>query len=264
MTVLDLNVVLAQVRTVIDRASLAVQYVFLFTLLAGIVVMLAAIQLTRDERRFESAILHTLGAARRKILQGLAVEFLTLGGLAGILAALGATAVGWALARFVFEMDYSLNPLLWLAGLVAGAAIVGFTGTFATRRAVNEPPVAVLRERWPPIMALPRRRHAGQMKATDRISPSWRVAATRAASEGAGGDEHGARAQRQPFPAALDPQRADREYDHDGRDRHQRRATGDHRIRRPAELVDGNVGGVAQGIRQAGEYSSIEKILGMS
>jgi putative ABC transport system permease protein len=144
--VLDLEVVLSQVRTVIDRASMAVQYVFLFTLLAGVVVLLAAIQLTRDERRFESAILHTLGAGRSKILQGVAVEFLTLGGLAGILAAIGATVAGLLLARLAFQLDYQVNPLVWVVGLAAGALIVGFTGTLATRRAVQEPPVAVLRE----------------------------------------------------------------------------------------------------------------------
>lgn len=146
VTVLDLDVLLDQVRSVIDKASMAVQYVFLFTLLAGVVVLLAAIQLTRDERRFESAILHTLGAARRKILQGLAVEFVTLGGLAGVLAAIGATLLGWGLATYAFKLDYTVSGLLWPAGLLAGALIVGITGTLATRKAVSEPPVAVLRD----------------------------------------------------------------------------------------------------------------------
>ncbi len=147
VTVIDLEVILAQVRSVIDRAALAVEYVFVFTLLAGLVVLLAAIQITRDERRFESAILHTLGASRRKILQGVAVEFLTLGSLSGGLAAFGATALGWALAHYVFKLDYGVSPLLWPLGLVAGALIVGVAGTLATRRAVSEPPVSVLRDR---------------------------------------------------------------------------------------------------------------------
>lgn len=147
VTVLDLEVILSQVRSVIDKASMAVQYVFLFTLLAGVVVLLAAIQLTRDERRFESAILHTLGAARRKILQGVAVEFVTLGSLAGMLAAVGATLLGWGLATYAFKLDYTVSALLWPLGLATGALIVGITGTLATRKAVNEPPVAVLRDR---------------------------------------------------------------------------------------------------------------------
>jgi putative ABC transport system permease protein len=146
ITLLDLEVVLAQVRSVIDKASLAVQYVFLFTLLAGVVVLLAAIQVTRDERRFESAILHTLGARRSKILQGVAVEFVALGSMAGLLAALGATAVGWVLAENLFDLDYRIDASLWIVGLLAGAIIVGVTGTLATRQAVNEPPIVVLRQ----------------------------------------------------------------------------------------------------------------------
>jgi putative ABC transport system permease protein len=146
VTVLDLEVILAQVRTVIERASQAIQYVFLFTLLAGVVVMLAAVQLTRDERRFESAILHTLGARRSVILRGVAVEFITLGALAGVLAALGATLVGWGLATYAFDLRYELNVMAWVIGLAAGAGLVGLTGTLATRRAVQAPPVTVLRE----------------------------------------------------------------------------------------------------------------------
>jgi putative ABC transport system permease protein len=65
--------------------------------------------------------------------------------LAGFLAALGATAVGYSLGRFVFDIDYTVDPMLWLAGLISGALIVGVTGTLATRKAVNEPPVRVLR-----------------------------------------------------------------------------------------------------------------------
>lgn len=146
VTVFDLEVILGQVRMVIDRASIAVQYVFLFTLLAGIIVLLAAIQATRDERRFESALLHTLGARRRMILQGIAVEFVALGSLAGILAAFGATAVGYVMAEQVFDLDYTVDPVLWVVGLVFGSAIVGVTGTLATRKAVTEPPIIVLRD----------------------------------------------------------------------------------------------------------------------
>ena len=146
VTVFDLEVILTQVRMVVDRASLAVQYVFLFTLLAGVMVLLAAVQVTLEERRFESAILHALGADRRTILQGVAVEFITLGGLAGALAALGATAIGLVLAERVFDLDYTVSPWLWPAGLVLGSVLVGLTGTLATRKAVNEPPVTVLRD----------------------------------------------------------------------------------------------------------------------
>ena len=146
VTVFDIEVIIGQVRMIIDRASLSVQYVFLFTLLSGVIVLLAAIQSTRDERRFESALLHTLGAQRNTILKGIAVEFTALGCLAGGLAAFGAMVAGWVMAEQVFQLKYTLNPYLWLIGLVLGSAIVGLTGTWATRKAVTEPPVAVLRE----------------------------------------------------------------------------------------------------------------------
>lgn len=146
VTVFDLDVIMGQVRMIIDRASLSVQYVFLFTLAAGIIVLLAAIQATRDERRFESALLHTLGSPRSKILQGIAVEFTALGCLAGILAAFGAMVAGWVMAEKVFQLDYTLNPWIWLIGLGSGSLVVGLTGTWATRKAVTEPPVVVLRE----------------------------------------------------------------------------------------------------------------------
>jgi putative ABC transport system permease protein len=145
VTLIDLEVMLGQIRNIIDRASTAVQYVFLFTLLAGVVVLLAAIQVTSDERRFESAILHTLGAKRSQILKGIAAEFIALGALSGLLAAIGASIVSFLLAKYAFNMEYQIDPTVWAVGLIAGAVIVGLTGTFATRKAVNEPPVTVLR-----------------------------------------------------------------------------------------------------------------------
>ena len=106
VSVIDIGAILDQVRRAMDRAALAVQYVFLFTLAAGITVLLAAIQATRDERLFESAVLRTLGARRGIVLQGVAAEFTALGLLAGTLAAGGASAIGYLIATRVFELAY--------------------------------------------------------------------------------------------------------------------------------------------------------------
>jgi putative ABC transport system permease protein len=146
VSVFDIDAILAQVRDVIDRASLAVQYVFLFTLAAGVTVLLAAIQATRDERRYESAMLRTLGARRRVVLAGVASEFTALGMLSGVLAAVGATLAGWLLARQVFDLEYAIDPWVWVIGLAAGAVIVGGAGTLAARGVVNHPPISTLRE----------------------------------------------------------------------------------------------------------------------
>jgi putative ABC transport system permease protein len=146
ISVLDVDAILKQIREIMDRASLAVQYVFLFTLAAGIVVLLAAVQSTRDERRYESAMLRTLGASRGTVLQGVAAEFSALGFLSGTLAAFGATAVGWIIARQLFSLEYTLDPWVWVAGLLCGTLLVGLSGTLATRSVINTPPIVTLRD----------------------------------------------------------------------------------------------------------------------
>lgn len=146
VSVFDVDAILKQIRDIMDRASLAVQYVFLFTLAAGVVVLLAAVQATRDERRYESAMLRTLGASRMTVLQGVAAEFSALGFLSGTLAAVGASGIGWILARRLFSLEYSFDPWLWALGLVCGTVLVGVSGTLATRRVVNTPPVVTLRD----------------------------------------------------------------------------------------------------------------------
>jgi putative ABC transport system permease protein len=146
ISVFDVDAILKQIRDIMDRASTAVQYVFLFTLAAGGVVLLAAVQATLDERRYESAILRTLGASRATVLQGVAAEFAALGLLSGILAACGASCIGWLLARRLFSLQYEFDPKVFIFGLVCGTVLVGVSGTFAARRVVNTPPIHTLRD----------------------------------------------------------------------------------------------------------------------
>jgi len=145
VSVIDIGAVLSQVRNAMDRAAVAVQYVFLFTLASGIMVLLAAVQATRDERLFESAVLRTLGAPRSVVLMGVAAEFTALGLLAGVLAAAGAAAIAWLVANELFDLEFVPDPLLWLVGVILGTVIVGVSGTLAVRSVVNTSPVAVLR-----------------------------------------------------------------------------------------------------------------------
>jgi putative ABC transport system permease protein len=145
VTIIDIQALLAQVRDVMEKASLAVQYVFLFTLAAGLMVLLAAVQSTRDERRYESAMLRTLGASRSVVFQGVAAEFIVLGALAGLLAAAGATGVGYLLASRVFDLAYSPDPWVWVIGVLGGAALVGTAGMLAARSVVSHPPMQALR-----------------------------------------------------------------------------------------------------------------------
>lgn len=146
VTVIDLEAIMDKVREIIDRVTLAVEYVFLFTLLAGLTVLYAAIQATRDERLYESAMLRTLGARKAVILKSLAAEFALLGLLAGVLAALGASVLGYALAEFLFGFPYRGGGLLWLVGGAVGLAGVGAAGLLGARPVLRQPPMRTLRE----------------------------------------------------------------------------------------------------------------------
>jgi len=145
VSVFNVDDLLRQVRAVIDKAVAAVQSVFLFTLLAGLVVLVAAVQASREERRYESAILRTLGAQRSTVLKGLLAEFAALGVLSGALAAAGASIAGVYIATRVLQIPYSADPWVWIYGLAGGGLLVCFAGWLATRSVVNQPPVLTLR-----------------------------------------------------------------------------------------------------------------------
>lgn len=146
LTVIDIASILSQVRLIIERVSLAVEYVFGFTLAAGLTVMYAAIQSSLSERLKENAILRALGAKRRRLWVGLAAEFFTLGSLAGLVAALMASALGFAIARYVLELNYFSNPWLWISGMLLGGLGIGLAGVIGARKVLYSPPLAVLRQ----------------------------------------------------------------------------------------------------------------------
>ena len=145
VSIIDIDTILEQVKSIIDKASLAVQAVFVFTLAAGIAVLFAAVQSTIDERRFESALLRALGVRRRTVLSGVLTEFAALGFAAGLLASAGASILAAIVAIQLFELDYTFNLTLWVAGLLGGVLLVCISGFIAARGAINAPPVDVLR-----------------------------------------------------------------------------------------------------------------------
>jgi putative ABC transport system permease protein len=145
VSIFDLDELLAQVRAVLDKAALAVQSVFVFTLFAGLTVLLAAVQSSRDERRYESAMLRTLGASRGTVVQGVLAEFATLGTLSGLLAAAGASLAAYFLTTRWLELRYAFELTPWVVGLVGGALLVAAGGWLATRTVVNQPPLTTLR-----------------------------------------------------------------------------------------------------------------------
>jgi putative ABC transport system permease protein len=145
ITVIDVAAILRQVRSVMDQLAQAVQFVFLFALLAGVVVLFAALESTHDERAYEIAVMRTLGARDRQLRGALLAEFAALGAVAGLLAGVGASAIGYALAHYVFNLPYTPSPATVAAGMLAGTLGVTLAGYLGTRRALRQPALASLR-----------------------------------------------------------------------------------------------------------------------
>lgn len=146
LLVIDVAQVMAQVQKMITQVAKAIQFVFLFTLLAGLVVFYAAIASTQDDRIQQAAIMRTLGASRAQLTRAHLAEFAVTGALAGLIAAAGASGLGYVLAVKVLNLSYNFSPLAWLAGVVLGSVGITIAGYLGTRRVLATPPMLVLRE----------------------------------------------------------------------------------------------------------------------
>jgi putative ABC transport system permease protein len=145
VTILDVAALIGQIRTIIDQVILTVEFIFAFTVAAGLVVLFAAIQSTNDERLYESAVFRALGASRGTILRALAAEFLSLGAVAGTVAAMGAMAIGYLLAERVLHTGFHFNGWLLIFGFLAGSLGVSLAGLLGTRSVLRTPPFQTLR-----------------------------------------------------------------------------------------------------------------------
>jgi len=144
-TLLQVEALLGQLRSILAQVSLAVEYVLLFVLAAGLAVLFAGLQATLDERIRQGALLRALGADRALLLKARRTEFGLLGATSGLLAALGCELVSALLYQFVFDLRWQPHPWLLLLPLV-GALLIGGAGVLGTRRALNASPLNVLRE----------------------------------------------------------------------------------------------------------------------
>ncbi len=146
LTLLEVDRLLENIRTIVEQVSIAVEYVMLFVLAAGITVMFAALATSIDERLQEGALIRTLGGSSNTLIRMLSVEFLLMGLLAGALAALLDEAVSYWLYEQLFKLDYQPSPALWLWTPLLGALLVVCAGLVGTRKVVRQSPLKVLRE----------------------------------------------------------------------------------------------------------------------
>lgn len=145
LSVIDVAAIMTRFRTMTEQVSKAVQFVFLFTLLAGLIVLYSAIGTTLDERIFESAIMRTVGASRRHLIMTQLAEFSTLGFAAGLLGGTGACALGYGLSEYVLNLPYTFNPWIILLGIVSGTLGVAVAGMLGMRGVIDRPPLNVIR-----------------------------------------------------------------------------------------------------------------------
>jgi putative ABC transport system permease protein len=145
ITSIDVSATLAQIQRVLDQVVRAVEFLFGFTLAAGLVVLFAAITATREERAREFAVMRAVGAQGKLLRQVQRAELAGVGMLAGLLAALVATVVGWGLARYVFNFTWTASAWVPLEGAVAGAVLAMLAGWWGLRDVLRRPVVETLR-----------------------------------------------------------------------------------------------------------------------
>ena len=145
LTIVDTGAITAQIQTMIGQVVQAVQFLFLFTLAAGCVVLYAAMGSVRDERVAEIALMRALGASRRQLGLVQLLELSLTGLLAGLMGAAGATLLGWLLAREVF--DFAYQPSLWLlsGSILASMLFIVLAGGWNIWRLLDTPPLRALR-----------------------------------------------------------------------------------------------------------------------
>lgn len=146
LTVVDVGAAVRQAQGVIDQLIAAVQFVFLFALGAGLLVLYSALVATEDERRREAAVMRVYGASRAQVIGSQRVEFLAMGLLSGVLATAGAAAIGQLLARMVFELDLPPAPALLIAGPLAGLALLALNAWLSSRSVLRASPALTLRD----------------------------------------------------------------------------------------------------------------------
>ncbi|UZW60027.1 ABC transporter permease [Lysobacter enzymogenes] len=146
LSVIDVEQVLKQVRSTADQVSTVVEVVFYFSLFAGVLVLMAAVSASQDERLLEGGVMRVLGGSRGQLRLAQASEFAAIGLLSGLVAAIAASALAGVVAVKVFDLPWEFDWRMAAAGGAAGMLAALAAGMFATRRVLDAPPSVTLRE----------------------------------------------------------------------------------------------------------------------
>jgi putative ABC transport system permease protein len=146
LSVVDIDAVLDQVRGTVEQVSTVVEAVFYFSLAAGVLVLLAAVSASQDERLLEGGVMRVLGGSRRQLRWAQVSEFSAIGLLSGVVAAIAATVLAGVVAKQAFDLPWTPDPALALTGAAIGTVAALLAGLLATRRVLDAPPSVTLRD----------------------------------------------------------------------------------------------------------------------
>jgi len=145
VTLLDISIIMARIRAIVDRATIALEFFFLFALASAFIVLLAAIQTGKAERQRESSLLRALSARSSQLYRVHVFEFTLMGLLIGCFAALFANLGGWLISVQFFDIDYHFSPSTWVYSLVSATLVLTLAGTLVSRKVYNISPMKILR-----------------------------------------------------------------------------------------------------------------------
>ena len=145
VTFLDITELMARMRGIVKRASLALEFFFIFAVASAFIVLLAAIQTGRQERQIETSLLRALSANTSQLYRINVLEFTLMGVLIGLFSALFASLAGWIISVYFFDIDYQFSAALWGYSLVSAITVLTIAGTLVSRKVYNISPMKILR-----------------------------------------------------------------------------------------------------------------------
>ena len=146
ITSVNLEAIIEQGKSSLARASLAVQYIFFLTFIAGILALIASVYSNRDQRTKETAIMHAIGASRALIFKSAASEFLILGLLSATTAIIFSIALSSVIFIQFLDLIYSPNLLILGLSYLFGIGFIFIAGVISIRKSIYASPMITLRD----------------------------------------------------------------------------------------------------------------------